>query len=65
VSFASVWRRLIRHLRWQSSRSRSRHALAELTEHQLRDIGLSVDEAQREARRSLMVRLDGPLPPPL
>nr|WP_245422604.1 DUF1127 domain-containing protein [Rhizobium wuzhouense] len=47
-----------------SSRSRSRQALSELTESQLRDIGLSEGEARREARRSLMVRLNGASLPP-
>lgn len=46
-------------------RSRSRQTLAELTDDQLRDIGISAHEARREARRSVMVRLDGAGLPPL
>ncbi|WP_281039957.1 DUF1127 domain-containing protein [Rhizobium sp. AG855] len=55
---------LARRVMGWSSRSRSRQALSELTESQLRDIGLSEGEARREARRSLMVRLNGASLPP-
>jgi uncharacterized protein YjiS (DUF1127 family) len=63
-SLGTMWRGLIRGLLAWSSRSRSRQALSELTEDQLRDIGLNEEEARREARRSLMVRLDGSRLPP-
>jgi uncharacterized protein YjiS (DUF1127 family) len=59
-SLGTMWRGLIRGLLAWSSRS----ALSELTEDQLRDIGLNEEEARREARRSLMVRLDGSRLPP-
>jgi uncharacterized protein YjiS (DUF1127 family) len=64
LSFASVWNGLVRRVLAWSSRSRSRQALTELTEDQLRDIGLTEHEARREARRSLMVRLGGSQLPP-
>jgi uncharacterized protein YjiS (DUF1127 family) len=65
LSFVAVWHGFVRRVLAWSSSSRSRQALSELTADQLRDIGLTEYEARREARRSLMVRLDGPTLPPL
>jgi uncharacterized protein YjiS (DUF1127 family) len=62
---ASVWRAAGGFLMAWSWRSRSRQSLAELTDDQLRDIGLSAYEARQEARRSIMVLLDGAGLPPL
>lgn len=60
----TLWHAFMRRIVAWSSRSRSRQVLAELTEDQLRDIGLTEHEARREARRSLMVQLgDSRLPP--
>ncbi len=64
VGLAIVWRGIFRCMTAFFSRSRSRQALSELTEDQLRDIGLTEDEARREARRSLVVRLDALRLPP-
>ncbi|KQW28663.1 hypothetical protein ASC71_09195 [Rhizobium sp. Root1240] len=65
ATLVSGWSAFIRHLRGWSSCSRSRQSLANLTEDQLRDIGLSEHEARREAGKSLMVRLDRACLPPL
>jgi uncharacterized protein YjiS (DUF1127 family) len=65
LNFVSVCHAFVRRVLAWSSGSRSRQALSELTADQLRDIGLTEYEARREARRSLMVRLDGPTLPPL
>jgi uncharacterized protein YjiS (DUF1127 family) len=60
----TLWHAFMRRIVAWSTRSRSRQVLSELTEGQLRDIGLTEHEARREARRSLMVRLgDSRLPP--
>ncbi|MDH4439092.1 MAG: DUF1127 domain-containing protein [Rhizobium sp.] len=65
VKAGSLWRPLVlRFLAWRG-KARSRQDLHDLTEDQLRDIGLTVDQARRESRRSFLVRLDGPISPPL
>ena len=65
LSVLAAWHAFVRRVLAWSSRSRSRQALSELTEDQLRDIGLTEYEARREARRSLMVRLGESRLPPL
>jgi uncharacterized protein YjiS (DUF1127 family) len=43
--------KLVSAIRWAVTRNRSRMALADLTDAQLADIGISRHEAEREARR--------------
>lgn len=49
---------------WWRARS-TRVQLSQLTEEQLRDVGLSPEMAVREIRKSRMLLLDRPLQPPM
>lgn len=47
----TMWRRFVGWVSYRLHLRRSRLALGELTDTQLRDIGLRRDEAEREARK--------------
>ena len=52
---ATVTSRIVafaKNFRWRLARQRTRIALGELTDDQLRDVGLTRDQAEREATRS-------------
>lgn len=51
ISFLAACTWLVRWLRLSAERRRQRRDLTELTDDQLRDIGLSRGEARREAAR--------------
>ncbi|THV10994.1 DUF1127 domain-containing protein [Rhizobium rhizophilum] len=48
---------------WRRRRTTRVH-LSQLTDEQLRDVGLSPDMAEREIRKSRLLLLDRPLQPP-
>ena len=62
---SSPSRSLARMLKlWWRAR-RTRVQLSQLTEEQLRDVGLSSEMASREIRKSRMLLLDRPVQPPM
>ncbi|WP_246780469.1 DUF1127 domain-containing protein [Rhizobium sp. AQ_MP] len=57
--------RLIRWITRVFMLRRTRNQIADLTPDQLKDIGITPEEAMREIRRSRLLWIDRPLFPPL